>query len=182
MERFVVAACELYGFEVAEKKGARTWYLEFGGDALLEHLPGVPGGSRFLGTFDREEAVLREELDFFASGHPLVEGIFQDLEDGPRGRAALVKLEKSGTTGEGILFLHRREGAFAASAVDLSGQSRPEWAELLLKGRANLKGVSIEDWNPDIPRGRGWSPTVRALASRAEKNGPILAAAGFRLS
>lgn len=182
MERFVVAACELYGFEVAEKKGARTWYLEFGGDALLEHLPGVPGGSRFLGTFDREEAVLREELDFFASGHPLVEGIFQDLEDGPRGRAAILKLEKSGASGEGILFLHRRDGGFAASAVDLAGQSRPEWAELLLRGRANLKGVSIEDWTPDVPRGRGWSPTVRALAARAEKNGPILAAAAFRLS
>jgi len=182
MERFVVAACELYGFDVAEKKGPRTWYLEFGGDALLEHLPGVPGGSRFLGTFDREEAVLREELDFFASGHPLVEGIFQELEDGPRGRAALLKLERTGIAGEGVLFLHRREGGFAASAVDLSGQSRPEWAELLLKGRANLRGLSIEDWNPQLPRGRGWAAAVRAFASRAEKNGPILAAAAFRLS
>ena len=122
MERFVVAACELFGFDVTEKKGVRTWYFEFGGDALLEHLPGVPGGTRFLGTFDREEAVLREELDFFASGHPLVEGIFQELEDGPRGRAALLKLEKSGVDGEGVLFLHRRDGAFAASAIDLAGQ------------------------------------------------------------
>ncbi len=182
MERFVIAACELYGFDVAEKKGSRTWYLEFGGDALLEHLPGVPGGSRFLGTFDREEAVRHEEHDFFASGHPLVEGIFQELEDGPRGRAALVKLEKSGTSGEGVLFLHGREGGFAASAVDLAGQSRPEWAELLLRGRANLRGVSVDEWSPTIPRGRGWAATVRTLAARAEKNGPILAAAGFRLS
>ncbi len=182
MERFVVAACELYGFDAAEKKGARTWYLEFGGDALLEHLPGVPGGSRFLGTFDREEAVRREELDFFASGHPLVEGIFQELEDGPRGRAALLKLERSGTSGEGVLFLHRRDASFAVSAVDLAGQSRPEWAELLLKGRANLRGLSIEEWKPQIPRGRGWAQTVRAIAARAEKNGPILAAAAFRLS
>jgi ATP-dependent helicase HepA len=182
MERFVVAACELYGFDVAEKKGARTWYLEFGGDALLEHLPGVPGGSRFLGTFDREEAVRREELDFFASGHPLVEGIFLELEDGPRGRTALLKLEKTGISGEGILFLHRRDGAFAASAIDLAGQARPEWAELLLKGRANLRGLSIEHWSPEIPRGRGWGTTVRALAARAERNGPILAAAAFRLS
>ena len=182
MERFVVAACELYGFDVAEKKGPRTWYLEFGGDALLEHLPGVPGGSRFLGTFDREEAVLREELDFFASGHPLVEGIFQELEDGPRGRAALVKLERSGVAGEGVLFLHRREEGFAASAIDLAGQSRPEWAEVLLRGRANLRGLAIEDWKPEIPRGRGWAATVRALATRAERNGLIIAAAGFRLS
>lgn len=182
MERFVIAACELYGFDVAEKKGSRTWYLEFGGDALLEHLSGVPGGSRFLGTFDREEAVQHEERDFFASGHPLVEGIFQELEDGPRGRAALLKLEKSGVAGEGVLFLHQREGGFAASAVDLSGQSRPEWAELLLRGRASLRGVSVDEWTPTIPRGRGWAATVRTLAVRAERNGPILAAAAFRLS
>ena len=181
MERFVTAACELFGFDVTEKKGIRTWYLEFGGDALLEHLPGVPGGTRYLGTFDREEAVLREELDFFASGHPLVEGIFQELEDGPRGRAALVKLEKSGFEGEGVLFLHRRDEAFAASAIDLAGQPRPEWAEVLMRGRMNLRGLPIEDWSPAIPRGRGWATTVRALAARAERNGPILAAAGFRL-
>ena len=93
-----------------------------------------------------------------------------------------MKLEKSGASGEGVLFLHRREGGFAASAVDLSGQSRPEWAELLLRGRASLRGISVDEWAPTIPRGRGWAATVRALAARAEKNGPVLAAAAFRLS
>jgi hypothetical protein len=51
-----------------------------------------------------------------------------------------------------------------------------------MKGRANLRGLSIEDWSPSIPRGRGWAATVRALAARAERNGPILAAVAFRLS
>ena len=51
-----------------------------------------------------------------------------------------------------------------------------------MRGRANLRGLPIEDWSPEIPRGRGWAATVRALAARAERNGPILAAAGFRLS
>lgn len=53
----------------------------------------MPGGSAFVGSFDREEAVERETLDFFASGHPLVEGIFAHLEDSASGRAARVEVE-----------------------------------------------------------------------------------------
>lgn len=41
----------------------------------------VPGGSSFVGTFDREEAVEDEAVDFFASGHPLVEGVLAYFED-----------------------------------------------------------------------------------------------------
>ena len=89
MERFVLEAADLFGFDTAARPGVKTWYVEFGSDALIEHLPGVAGGSRYLGTFSRSEAVAREELDFFASGHALVEGIFQELEDGARGRSAL---------------------------------------------------------------------------------------------
>ncbi|HQR47205.1 MAG TPA: SNF2-related protein, partial [Thermoanaerobaculia bacterium] len=79
MERFVLGAARLFDLEMAERSGVATWYLELGGDAVLEHLPGVPSGSRFLGTFDRDEAVLKEEIDFFSSGHPLVEGLFAGL-------------------------------------------------------------------------------------------------------
>src|SRR5262249_42994033 len=137
---------ELFGFEVAEKAG-KSWYVEFGADALVEHLPGVPGGTRFLGTFDREEAVAREELDFFASGHPLVEGIFQELEDGPRGRTALVKLERAGVDGVGLLLIRKRPDGFVASALDLEGRSHPEWAELLVRSRAQLRGLKRDEWS-----------------------------------
>jgi hypothetical protein len=34
-----------------------------------------------VGTFDREEAVEDESIDFFASGHPLVEGVLAFVED-----------------------------------------------------------------------------------------------------
>ena len=95
MERFVLDAADLHGFETQERAGKRTWYVEFGADALVEHLPGVPGGARWLGTFDRDEAVPKEDLDFFASGHALVEGIFRELEDGARGRVGLLLLEKA---------------------------------------------------------------------------------------
>jgi ATP-dependent helicase HepA len=177
MERFVLGACDLYGFDTAEKSG-KSWYVEFGSDALLEHLPGVPGGARFLGTFDRAEAVEREELDFFASGHPLVEGIFQELEDGPRGRTALVKLERAGVDGQGLLLIRKRLDGFVASALDLGGRSHPEWAELLVRSRAHLKGVKREDWG--VPGGQ-WAALCNRVALQARR-GRVLAAAGFKLT
>ena len=53
------------------RAGARRARLaiEFGNDALIDCLPGVPGGSSFLGSFDRDYAVEDETIDFFASGH-----------------------------------------------------------------------------------------------------------------
>ena len=129
-ERFVLEAADLFGFETAGRAGRRTWYIEFGADALVEHLPGVAGGSRWLGTFDRGEAVEKEELDFFASGHALVEGVFRELEDGARGRVALLSLDKSGVSSAGLLFALRHGTAPEFVAVSLDGREQPAWAEL----------------------------------------------------
>src|SRR5690349_9065728 len=62
-EDVVVAACEALGFHVEQVRGRRTFSIEFGNEALIDSLPGVPGGSNFLGTFDREEAVADETLE-----------------------------------------------------------------------------------------------------------------------
>jgi ATP-dependent helicase HepA len=80
-ERVVTNACTRLGFRVAHVRGRRTFAIEFGNEAVVDSLPGVPGGSAFVGTFDREEAVEDETIDFFASGHPLVEGILAYFED-----------------------------------------------------------------------------------------------------
>jgi ATP-dependent helicase HepA len=80
-ERVVTNACTRLGFRVEHVRGRRTFAIEFGNEALVDSLPGVPGGSSFVGTFDREEAVEDETIDFFASGHPLVEGILAYFED-----------------------------------------------------------------------------------------------------
>ena len=85
-EDVVVAACERLGFEVERQRGRRGFAITFGNQAIVDSLPGVPGGSSFLGTFDREEAVFDETLDFFASGHALVEGVLAHLEESPLGR------------------------------------------------------------------------------------------------
>ena len=84
----VVTACARLGFTVEHTRGRRVFAIELGSDALVDSLPGVRSGSTYVGSFDREEAVEDETIDFFASGHPLVEGVlahFEDARAGPRG-------------------------------------------------------------------------------------------------
>ena len=70
-------------------------------------LPGYGDEVRFLGTFDREEAIQNQSLAFFASGQMLVEGLMLELEDGARGRAVLLEISGSGHTGLGLLCVFR---------------------------------------------------------------------------
>ena len=85
IERVVTTVCTRLGFRVEHVRGRRTFAIEFGSEAVIDSLPGVPGGSAYVGTFDREEAVEDESIDFFASGHPLVEGVLACFEDAERG-------------------------------------------------------------------------------------------------
>ena len=71
MERFVVDAAERIGRDVVEKDGACVYFFENGAEVVIESLPGVPDGARYLGTFDRQEAIEEMELDFFSHGHTL---------------------------------------------------------------------------------------------------------------
>jgi ATP-dependent helicase HepA len=80
-ERVVTRACERLGFRVEHLRGQRIYAIELGNESVVDSLPGVPGGSSYVGTFDREEAVADESVDFFASGHPLVEGVLAYFEE-----------------------------------------------------------------------------------------------------
>ena len=82
-EEVVTGACQRLGLEIEQERGEKVWSVGVGSRAVVDHLSGVPAGARFLGTFDRAAAVRQEELDYFASGHPLVEGVLAELEDGP---------------------------------------------------------------------------------------------------
>ncbi len=179
-ERFVTGACELLGFDTAEKPGARAWYLEFGGGAVIDHLSGVPGGTRCLGTFDRAEAVAREELDFFASGHPLVEGLLAEVQDGPRGRSALLELAGTGQAGLGLLLvLPDQQAGEGLIAIDLDGRPRADWPQLVLERRRDLRQASPDAWERGLPEGVDWRERVTRLAARAGER--LRAVAGLRL-
>jgi ATP-dependent helicase HepA len=130
-EAVIVAACERLGFSVDRQRGRRAVSFELGSGAVVDSLPGVPGGATFVGTFDREEAVERELLDFFASGHPLVEGVFAHIDDSPFGRAVRCQVAIGTQRGEGLLAIYKHAAGFEVLAVDAQGRSRPDWADVI---------------------------------------------------
>jgi len=174
---FAVGAAEDLGFECVEKGGQALYYVEFGSGAKIDSLPNVVGGSRFLGTFARSEAVEKEELDFFASGHPLVEGLLLELEDGVRGRAALMHVPTvEGVSGAGLLAVFKEGPAWQAVALEADGTPRPEWAEPLLRALPRARGVKPERWGLSD----SWPEGIRSLAERLEGRGELVAVAFFR--
>lgn len=177
-EDVVMRALHRFGFDTDPQSGQGTWMIELGYEALVESLPGVPAGSRWLGTFCREEAVERETLDFFATGHPLVEGVLAELEEGPRGRVALLQI--SGDAGEtevfGILAIYKRGPDFAVVALDARGNPRPDLAARLTAQALDREVVDAKKWTGQT----GWAPTIRRLAAALPDEEPQ-AVAAFRV-
>jgi ATP-dependent helicase HepA len=167
----VTVACDRLGFRVEPQRGRRRFSIEFGNEALVDSLPGVPGGSSFLGTFDREEAVADETLDFFAAGHPLVEAVLAHLEEAPAGRVAALQIEAGSERGLGLAAFYKDGPAFEVVAVDARGRSRPEWAEA---ARRRPPGAR---WKPqELPE--DWAETVRTMvAALPDERRPVALAA-----
>ena len=128
VESVVTRASERLGFRVEHLRGRRTFAIELGNESLVDSLPGVPGGSAFVGTFDREEAVADESIDFFASGHPLVEGLLLHFEDAPIGRTGQLDVMVAGERGEGLAAFYKDGPSLEIRVCDVDGKERPEWA------------------------------------------------------
>jgi len=153
--------------------------IELGYEALVDQLPGIPAGSRWLGTFNREEAVTRETLDFFATGHPLVEGVLTELEEGRRGRVALLQIPEEAGEGEvfGLLAIYKRGPGFEAVAIDAQGRPRPEIAARLTAQALQPELVDAKKWTGQ----KGWAPTIRRLAAALPEGEEPQAVAAFRI-
>jgi ATP-dependent helicase HepA len=155
-EDVVVRACARLGFTIERPRGHRVYAIEIGSEALVDGLPGVPGGTSYLGSFDREEAVERETIDFFASGHPLVEGVFAHYDESTRGRVARLAIEIGRERGEGLVVIYKDGPMFEVVALDSAGQRRPDWAAafqrpLRLRPLTSEMNGSV-DWARLVPR------------------------------
>ena len=161
-EDVVLGACAQLGLRVEEHRGGRVHSILFGNHAKVDSLPGVQGGASFLGTFDRAEAVADESIDYYASGHPLVEGLLAELDDGPLGRTAILHVDAKGGSGLGLLALYRTERGFEAVCVDVAGVSRPDWAEILTARPLRSRRVKTEP----LVEQPGWAEGIRMMAER----------------
>lgn len=184
-EQVVVEACRQFGFDAVHRPEQGTWYFEFGPLATIDGLPGISAGQRWLGTFDRETAVARETLDFFAAGHSLVEGILTELADGHRGQVALLEVtaigpeapESSRRAGQtGLLVVVRRGPSFEVRVHDAEGKERPEWLPFFRGEQGRLADLSPSQWR-DPP---GWPEWVRSVLQAARRDAEPVAVAGFR--
>ena len=162
-EKVVVTICARLGFAVERTSGRRTFAIELGNESLVDSLPGVPGGSSYVGSFDREEAVEDEAIDFFASGHKLVEGIFAHVEDSPLGRVVRLQIEIGRDRGKGLVAIYKEGLGFDVVARDSLGRDRPDWAAAFrqrpLRARRVADGVIDE---------REWTAMVRQLGARLD--------------
>ncbi len=158
-EEFVIDFCELTGITVQDKDGHGTYFLGLDRYCIFDGLPGVPLGSRFLGTFKREKALEREDYDFFASGHALVEGIFGFIRDTPYGTSTMRRFKHTGfkpSIGLQVNFriMPDAKGDVDASvffpprlvpiAVDLDGTPRPELIPMLTERYSKAYPVEAE--------------------------------------
>ncbi|MDO8681655.1 MAG: helicase-related protein [Acidobacteriota bacterium] len=172
-EEVVITASIGLGFTIAHPPGHRVFSIEIGNAATVDGLPGVPAGSGYVGTFDREEAVENEFIDFFASGHPLVEGIFAHYEENALGRAVRFEIKMGNEIDAGLIAIYKDGPAFEVIAIDVGGNARPDWAAAVLRRPINVRPVTGEaakdvEWRSMVRRlGAQLDPTRRLHAVAA---------------
>jgi len=159
----VVAACTRLGFTVEHTRGRRVFAIELGSEALVDSLPGVRSGSTYVGSFDREEAVEDETLDFFASGHPLVEGILAHFEDSVLGRVARIELGADDGHGEGLAAIYKDGPDFDVVAFDAAGRPRTDWATALRQRPLPVRRPADEDTDRRV-----WAAMIQRLGARLD--------------
>ncbi len=175
-QEVVINAAIGLGFTIAHPPGHRVFSIELGNNATVDGLPGVPAGSGYVGTFDREEAVENEFIDFFASGHPLVEGIFAHYEENTLGRAVRFEIKMGTEVDAGLIAIYKEGRAFQVIAIDVSGNSRPEWAAAILRRPIKLRPIGAE-----AAKNTEWRSMVRRLGSQLDPTRKLHAIAAIEV-
>ncbi len=80
--------------------------FRLGSELAVDALPGLDldEDQALLGSFWRDTAVVQEENDYFATGHPLIEALFAWIRDGEEGRAAWFHSDEVRSAAVGFAF------------------------------------------------------------------------------
>ena len=125
LEDVVAEVGHRVGMEVDTDRNVHPFEVAFtlGSGMKIEALPGMTLPEEpvtFLGSFWRETAVARDELNWFATGHRLVEALLGIVRDGDAGRSAAVRREWAPRRGA----LHVRFEPRLASDADVAPGAR----------------------------------------------------------
>jgi len=110
LEETVTELAKKVGIGVDTEEHVEAFQVAFdlGRELTVEALPGISLAQDkvLVGTFWRDTAIEREEIEYFATGHPLVEALFAFLRDGLFGRSGLRAIDARGLKkARGIEFL-----------------------------------------------------------------------------
>ena len=168
MEQVVVNAASRLGFRVEQVRGRRAYAIEFGNEALVDSLPGVPGGSSFVGSFDREYAVEDES-------HRL-------LRVGPRARRRRCsrisrRMRRGASRGSSCASPVRAARGLVAICKDgpqfdvvgastRTGSARPEWAEAFRRRPLRCLEDEGGETPPRTTGPRSWADSHQSSGSR----------------
>jgi ATP-dependent helicase HepA len=175
-QEVVITASIGLGFTIAHPPGHRVFSVELASGSKVDGLPGVPGGSGYVGTFDREEAVENEFIDFFASGHPLVEGIFSHYEDSSLGRAVRFEITMGTQNSAGLIAIYKDGPAFEVIAIDVSGDARPDWARAVL-----TRPIVVRPIVGEAAKDQDWRTMVRRLGAMLDPTRRLHAVAAIEV-
>ncbi|MEM1245801.1 MAG: SNF2-related protein [Acidobacteriota bacterium] len=178
-EDVIVGACYALGLQIEPHRDGSRHSIELNSRARVDSLPGLAGEHSFLGTFQREVALADEGIDFFAIGHPLVDGLLAHIAEDDTGRVALLRMneEDEADKGFGLFAVYPTEDGFEGYAVDQRGKERPEWRDRLMERPLKCQKVKTKEWT-ERP---GWEQVIEKMGQFIADRGTPLALAAVRV-
>lgn len=125
---------------IAEELDKGIYQIKPGDMMFVDSLPGLPNESGVMGTFERQRALIREDLEFLSVEHPVIGGTLDMLLDQPESRASAARWRPAPETTVALQFLFVIEAVGparlhlarylppqpATATISLDGRVRPD--------------------------------------------------------
>jgi len=166
------------GLDVDTDQNVNAFEASFtlGAHMRIDALPGMTipeEPETHLGSFWRETAVVREELEWFATGHRLVEALVGLARDGDAGRSAVLRVP--GSPRAGALAARFHVALPQPADVDPGARVPSRQAARYLDQAPLWRCASLEPKHPLLPE---LLPSLEAEPSDGKRAGPLDPTAG----